>query len=311
MTGRRLVVAAKIPSRQIEVDYFDAVIRPLLDRADVTILGELDEAERDRLVAGSRAALVPSAWPEPFGLVVIEALACGTPVLARRAGAIPEILRDGIDGFVGDDAQQLAFLDGRLDGLDRRGDPGGGAGAVLGRSDGGRLRGALPADAGPLRRGSDYPPTRTTQRPRAEPATMRVERAVELVERDLGDVGAELARPQVGRQPIPELAAAGDRHRHRVHAEQRHAAQDEREDRRLELRATGVARTRRPRARAGASAGRTAASPHRRRRPRPAHRSDSSGRPSAVTSSRDRIPDAPSERSRSASSGLPVAAQTS
>ncbi|MDO8483402.1 MAG: glycosyltransferase family 4 protein [Candidatus Limnocylindrales bacterium] len=119
LTGRRLLVAAKIPTRQIEIDYYDAIIRPALDRADVTILGELSEADRDRLVASSRASLVPSAWPEPFGLVVIEALACGTPVLARRAGAIPEILRDGIDGFIGDDAQQLAFLDGRLDELDR------------------------------------------------------------------------------------------------------------------------------------------------------------------------------------------------
>jgi glycosyltransferase involved in cell wall biosynthesis len=119
LTGRRLLVAAKNPNRQIEVDYHDAIVRPLLDRADVTLLGELDEVERDRLVAGSRASLVPSTWPEPFGLVVIEALACGTPVLARRAGAIPEILRDGIDGFVGDDAQQLAFLDDRVDELDR------------------------------------------------------------------------------------------------------------------------------------------------------------------------------------------------
>ena len=119
LTGRRLMVAAKIPTRQVEIDYHDAVIRPLLDRADVTILGELSEADRDRLVSGCRASLVPSAWPEPFGLVVIEALACGTPVLARRAGAIPEILRDGVDGFLGDDAQQLAFLDGQLDGLDR------------------------------------------------------------------------------------------------------------------------------------------------------------------------------------------------
>lgn len=119
LTGRRLLVAAKTPNRQIEIDYHEAVIRPLLDRADVTILGELDEEARDQLVAGSRASLVPSAWPEPFGLVVIEALACGTPVLARRVGAIPEILRDGIDGFVGDDAQQLAFLDDRLAQLDR------------------------------------------------------------------------------------------------------------------------------------------------------------------------------------------------
>lgn len=119
LTGRRLMVASKRPTRQVEIDYQEAVIRPLLDRADVTILGELSEADRDRLVSGSRASLVPSAWPEPFGLVVIEALACGTPVLARRAGAIPEILRDGIDGFVGDDAQQLAFFDDRLDTLDR------------------------------------------------------------------------------------------------------------------------------------------------------------------------------------------------
>lgn len=119
LTGRRLMVATKTPNGRVETDYHEQVVRPLLDRADVTILGELSEADRDRLVAGSRASLVPSAWPEPFGLVVIEALGCGTPVLARRVGGIPEILRDGIDGFVGDDAQQLAFLDGRLDELDR------------------------------------------------------------------------------------------------------------------------------------------------------------------------------------------------
>lgn len=119
LTGRRLMVATKTPNGRVEIDYHEQVVRPLLDRAGVTILGELSEAERDRLVAGSRASLVPSAWPEPFGLVVIEALGCGTPVLARRVGGIPEILRDGIDGFVGDDAQQLAFLDDRLDELDR------------------------------------------------------------------------------------------------------------------------------------------------------------------------------------------------
>jgi glycosyltransferase involved in cell wall biosynthesis len=121
LTGRRLLVAAKTPTRQIEIEYHASVIKPLLDRADVTILGELSDKERDELVAGSRASLVPSAWPEPFGLVVIEALAVGTPVLARRAGGIPEILRDGIDGFLGDDSQQLAFFDDRIDDLDRAG----------------------------------------------------------------------------------------------------------------------------------------------------------------------------------------------
>ena len=119
LTGRRLLVAAKAATRPIDKEYEETVIRPALGRADVTLLGELSVADRDRLVASCRASVVPSAWPEPFGLVVIEALACGTPVLARRAGAIPEILRDGIDGFIGDDAQQLAFFDRRLDDLDR------------------------------------------------------------------------------------------------------------------------------------------------------------------------------------------------
>jgi glycosyltransferase involved in cell wall biosynthesis len=119
LAGRRLMLAAKTPSLATEIEYFDAVIRPALGRADVTLLGELPGGDRDALVAGSRASLVPSTGPEPFGLVVIEALACGTPVLARRAGAIPEILRDGIDGFLGDDVAQLAFFDDRLDGLDR------------------------------------------------------------------------------------------------------------------------------------------------------------------------------------------------
>jgi len=119
LTGRRLLVAAKVATSEIEIDYEDAVVKPALARADVTMLGELSDPERDLLVASSRAALIPSAWPEPFGLVVIEALACGTPVLARRSGAIPELVRDGIDGFIGDDAQQLAYFDHRLDDLDR------------------------------------------------------------------------------------------------------------------------------------------------------------------------------------------------
>ena len=79
-----------------------------------------DDGDRDRLLAESFAALMPGAWPEPFGLVAIEALACGTPILARRVGALPEIIRDGIDGFFGDDPMHLAFLAEGLPRLDRR-----------------------------------------------------------------------------------------------------------------------------------------------------------------------------------------------
>ena len=62
---------------------------------------------------------MPGSWPEPFGLVAIESLACGTPVLARRVGGLPEIIRDGVDGFFGDDVTQLAFHVARVEELDR------------------------------------------------------------------------------------------------------------------------------------------------------------------------------------------------
>jgi hypothetical protein len=63
--------------------------------------------------------LMPGSWPEPFGLVAIEALACGAPVIARRVGGLDEIIRDGIDGFFGDDAAEMAFMVERVDSLDR------------------------------------------------------------------------------------------------------------------------------------------------------------------------------------------------
>jgi glycosyltransferase involved in cell wall biosynthesis len=120
-TGRPLRIAAKAGPMAAERDYFDNVFTPALEAAgsSVEFLGELEQAERDLLFAESYAALMPGSWPEPFGLVAIEAMACGTPVIARRVGALPEIVRDGVDGFFGDDAEQLAYQVGRVETLDR------------------------------------------------------------------------------------------------------------------------------------------------------------------------------------------------
>jgi glycosyltransferase involved in cell wall biosynthesis len=109
--GRPLRIAAKIAPTGPERDYADNVFQPALEKAgsSVEFLGELSGAERDQLFAESYAALMPGAWPEPFGLAAIEALACGTPVLARRVGGLTEIIRDGVDGFFGDDVTELAF----------------------------------------------------------------------------------------------------------------------------------------------------------------------------------------------------------
>jgi glycosyltransferase involved in cell wall biosynthesis len=120
--GRRLRIAAKIGTLPEQRVYYQEVFQPALARAgsSVEFLGELTGADRDRLLAESYATLMPGAWPEPFGLVAIESLACGTPILARRVGALPEIIRDGVDGFFGDDVTAMAFQARRIDSLDRR-----------------------------------------------------------------------------------------------------------------------------------------------------------------------------------------------
>jgi glycosyltransferase involved in cell wall biosynthesis len=121
LAGRPLRIAAKVGNLARHRAYYEDVFKPAVARAgrSVEYLGELAPAERDQLFAESYATLMPGAWPEPFGLVCIESLACGTPVLARRAGALPEILREGVDGFFGDDLAALAFYADRVGTLDR------------------------------------------------------------------------------------------------------------------------------------------------------------------------------------------------
>jgi len=120
-SGRPLRIAAKIGTTPHERAYYEDVFVPALEAAGTAVefLGELEQTERDRLLADSYASLMPGSWPEPFGLVAIESLACGTPVLARRVGALPEIVRNGVDGFFGDDVGQLALVVDRVGGLDR------------------------------------------------------------------------------------------------------------------------------------------------------------------------------------------------
>jgi glycosyltransferase involved in cell wall biosynthesis len=121
LADRPLRIAAKVGPTATEQDFNTHVFQPAVKAAGsrVEFLGELSGAERDALFAESHAVVMPGSWPEPFGLVAIEALACGTPVLARRVGGLDEIIRDGIDGFFGDDVTELAFLADRIGELDR------------------------------------------------------------------------------------------------------------------------------------------------------------------------------------------------
>jgi glycosyltransferase involved in cell wall biosynthesis len=116
--GLPLKVAAKVDDA--DRAYYDEQIAPLLKSSDVELLGEIAGPAKDRFLGGARALLFPIDWPEPFGLVMIEALACGTPVVAWREGSVPEVLEDGVTGFVVDDLDQAVAAVDRLSEIDRR-----------------------------------------------------------------------------------------------------------------------------------------------------------------------------------------------
>jgi glycosyltransferase involved in cell wall biosynthesis len=116
--GVPLRIAAKVDAA--DEGYFRTKIEPLLDHPLVTYEGEISEAEKATFLGNAQALLFPIDWPEPFGLVMIEAMACGTPVVAFGHGSVPEVLDDGITGFIVDDMTAAIAAAARVDRLDRR-----------------------------------------------------------------------------------------------------------------------------------------------------------------------------------------------
>jgi glycosyltransferase involved in cell wall biosynthesis len=116
--GVRLLLAARIQGRE-EREYFDSQVAPLLGPG-VEFVGELTTAEKYQLMGGAVAFLNPIHWPEPFGLVMVEALASGTPVVGTGSGAAPEIVDDGVTGYLREGVGQLAEALTLAPSLDRR-----------------------------------------------------------------------------------------------------------------------------------------------------------------------------------------------
>ncbi|MBI3805742.1 MAG: glycosyltransferase family 4 protein [Nitrospirae bacterium] len=117
-TGVPLKIAAKVSDQDRK--YFEQVIRPLITPPLIEYIGEVDEEEKDIFLGEALALLFPIDWPEPFGLVMIESLACGTPVIARPCGSVPEILIDGTTGFIHSELDDLVGAVERIDTLSRR-----------------------------------------------------------------------------------------------------------------------------------------------------------------------------------------------
>ena len=105
-TGMPLKIAAKVD--QEDRDYFSKVIQPMIDGRTVIMQGEISEAQKAEFLSGAVALLMPIDWPEPFGVVMIEAMACGTPVVAFNRGSVPEIVDHGVTGFVVEDETEAA-----------------------------------------------------------------------------------------------------------------------------------------------------------------------------------------------------------
>lgn len=116
-SGHRLVIAGNVPDDKR--GWFQTHIAPHIDGDQITYVGPIDDAQKNALLGRAKAFLMPILWDEPFGIVMAEALACGTPVLGTRRGAVPEVIDDGVTGYVRDTVDELIEAVSLVDQLDR------------------------------------------------------------------------------------------------------------------------------------------------------------------------------------------------
>jgi glycosyltransferase involved in cell wall biosynthesis len=118
-SGRDLVIAGNVPDDPQEQVYFKKQIEPHIDGDQIQYVGPVDDEEKNKLLGQSAAFLMPIEWEEPFGIVMAEALACGTPVIGTRRGSVPEIVTDGETGFICDSVGEMVRAVARIDTLNR------------------------------------------------------------------------------------------------------------------------------------------------------------------------------------------------
>lgn len=117
--GRRLIIAGNIPTGDHHKQYFEERIEPQVDGKHVEYVGPVDDATKSDLLGRSAALLMPLLWEEPFGIVMAEALACGTPIIGLRRGSLPEIVEHSVNGFVCDSTDEMVTAVGQLDSISR------------------------------------------------------------------------------------------------------------------------------------------------------------------------------------------------
>lgn len=118
-TDRKLIIAGNIPLENIHQHYFNEMVKPCIDDNQIIYIGAVNDEQKNDLLGNAFAFLMPVTWGEPFGIVMAEALACGTPVIGFRQGAIPEIVIDGVNGFVCNNTDEMIDAVNRIELIDR------------------------------------------------------------------------------------------------------------------------------------------------------------------------------------------------
>jgi glycosyltransferase involved in cell wall biosynthesis len=118
-SGRKLIIAGNVRDGDVHARYFAQQVKPHIDGDRVQYIGPVDDEQKNALLGSAAAMILPLQWDEPFGIVMAEALACGTPVIGLRRGALTEIIDDGLTGFVCDSVEEMVAAVGRLEQIDR------------------------------------------------------------------------------------------------------------------------------------------------------------------------------------------------
>ena len=115
-----MIIAGNIPNEPEHQNYFNQKIKPLVDGNKVKYIGPVNDQQKNELLSNSFAFLMPILWDEPFGIVMAEALACGTPVVGFRRGSVPEVVEEGVNGFIVNNVDEMVVALEKVKKLDRK-----------------------------------------------------------------------------------------------------------------------------------------------------------------------------------------------
>jgi glycosyltransferase involved in cell wall biosynthesis len=119
-TNHKLILAGNIPTTPDNLYYYKTQIEPLIDNDQIKYVGALNDTEKNVFLQQAKALLFPIEWDEPFGMVMVEAMACGTPVIAFKRGSVPEVVQDGVNGFVVNNESEMMEKLPLIDNIDRK-----------------------------------------------------------------------------------------------------------------------------------------------------------------------------------------------